>query len=274
MLPMNFEKIILALDTSDPKVAEEVTDELRNSPITMKVGLEMATQFGVDQAIRFGSLGGASIFLDLKFHDIPATVAGACRAATNKKITMLNVHCLGGPKMLAAARKAVDETCEMNGREQKPLLLGVTILTSHSYEELAQIGLVKELNIHDPEELERVQTMYIEEAVRRLAYMADDNGLDGLICSPKELVMLRKYFGDRFVYVTPGVRPAWAEANDQARIMKPGEAILAGADYVVIGRPILKPKPPLSRSGALELIAQEIAEALAALNPSSASGGY
>lgn len=273
MLAMNPEKVIVALDTSDPQVAESVTDELRSYRVTMKVGLEMVTEFGIDQAIRFGSLGGADIFLDNKFHDIPATVAGACRAAANKNVSMFNVHCLAGRKALAEARKAVDETCEKNKREQKPLLLGVTILTSHSYKELAELGLVKELNIADPKEREYTQTIYLEEAVRRLAYIADETGLDGLICSPKEIAMLRRYFGDRFKLVTPGVRPDWAEANDQARVMTPGEAIKAGADYLVIGRPIMKPPPHLTRTGALELIAQEIAEARAALSPSSASGG-
>ena len=202
-------RIILALDTDDPKRAERILYEIKPFRGLVKIGLELVTAVGIDEAIRLGKQAGSEVFMDLKFHDIPNTVAGAARAASRKHVSMFNVHCLAGRKALAAARKGVDSLGGIADNENKPRLLGVTLLTSHSYEDLVEIGLVPELNIHDDAERLEVQTMHIEERVRRLAHLADEEGLDGLICSPKELVMLRKYFGDRFVYVTPGVRPPW-----------------------------------------------------------------
>ena len=214
-------RVIVALDYDNAGDALAFADAVHPSDCRLKVGLELFTLAGPSLVEKLTSRG-FDVFLDLKFHDIPNTVAQACRAAAQLGVWMLNVHTLGGPRMLAAAREAID------GCPDKPLLIGVTILTSHSAEELLQIGLTK-----SPSEM-----------VVNLASMAQQAGLDGVVCSPHEAASLKQTQGDAFVLVTPGVRPAGSDNNDQARIMTPAEAISQGSDYLVIGRPITRAPDP------------------------------
>ncbi len=174
------------------------------------------------------------MFLDLKFHDIPSTVAQACAATTRLGVWMLNVHASGGAAMLAAARDAVDRAAVGTGRA-KPHLLAVTVLTSLRAVDLSATGVA------DAPEAQ----------VLRLAKLAQANGLDGVVCSSREAATLRAACGPRFLLVTPGIRPAGADAHDQARTATPAEAIAAGADYLVIGRPITQAPDP---QAALESI--------------------
>ena len=217
------QRVIVALDYDNAGDALAFADAVHPSDCRLKVGLELFTLAGPSLVEKLASRG-FDIFLDLKFHDIPNTVAQACRAAAQLGVWMLNVHTLGGPRMLAAAREAID------GCPDKPLLIGVTILTSHSAEELPQIGLTK-----SPSEM-----------VVNLASMAQQAGLDGVVCSPHEAASLKQTQGDAFVLVTPGVRPAGSDNNDQARIMTPAEAISQGSDYLVIGRPITRAPDPVA----------------------------
>jgi orotidine-5'-phosphate decarboxylase len=164
---------------------------------------------------------GKRPFLDLKYHDIPNTVAGAVRSATRKGVHMLTLHTSGGIEMMAAAARAALEESARTGKE-RPVLLGVTVLTSLKDEDLRRIGFAHA----------------VADQVLRLAVLAKDSGLDGIVCSPHEIESIKRECGGDFLVVTPGIRPAWAAAQDQKRIMTPAEAIGKGADYLVIGRPI------------------------------------
>ena len=186
---------------------------------------------------------GFRVFLDLKFHDIPNTAAQACAAATRLGVWMLNVHASGGSAMMSAARDAVARAAAETGAP-KPLLIAVTVLTSLSARDLAEIGI----------------EATPEEQVLRLARLAQAQGLDGVVCSAREASTLKRALGPGFRLVTPGIRPAGAAAQDQARVMTPPEAIAAGADYLVIGRPITAAPDPLA--------------ALDAINASIASGAH
>jgi orotidine-5'-phosphate decarboxylase len=171
--------------------------------------------------------GGERLFLDLKFHDIPNTVAGAVRAACHLRPALLNVHASGGATMMQAAAEAAREAAE-DMEVERPLVLGVTVLTSLDDEDLAAVG----------------QRGPAREQVIRLARLAQASGLDGVVCSPREIVALRKACGPGFVLLVPGIRPAWAAKGDQKRTMTPAEALAAGADYLVIGRPITAAEDP------------------------------
>ena len=214
-------KIIVALDSSTKAQALQLAQNFSPDLCRVKVGLELFTNAGPDIVRQLINLG-FQVFLDLKFHDIPNTVARACRAAAELGIWMINVHTLGGTRMLDAAREAI----EASGH--KPLLLGVTVLTSHSELELTEIGLAEDAGA----------------MVRRLAGLARSSGLNGVVCSPHEAAALRTLFGPDFVLVTPGVRPAGSDANDQRRFMTPSQALAQGADYLVIGRPITASDDP------------------------------
>ena len=181
-----------------------------------------------------GAAVGFDVFLDLKFHDIPNTVARACKVAADMGVWMLNVHALGGRNMLLAAREALE------GTENRPLLIAVTILTSMGQQDLTEIGL----------------TGNPEDNVLRLASLTKDAGLDGVVCSSREVTSLRQVQGKAFTLVTPGIRPAGSEAGDQKRIMTPTDAIQAGSDYLVIGRPITQASDPVQ---TLKTINTEIA---------------
>lgn len=215
--------IIVALDFADEASALALVERLDPGLCRLKVGKEMFTRLGPAFVERLMKRG-FDVFLDLKFHDIPNTVARACAAAAGLGVWMLNVHASGGRRMMEAAREALD------GFAQRPLLIGVTILTSLSAEELSEIGF----------------TGSPEENVRRLAALAQQSGLDGVVCSPREAAALRSERGDDFLLVTPGVRPAGADIGDQRRVMTPADAMRAGASYLVIGRPITAAADPLA----------------------------
>jgi len=240
------DKIIVALDASDLSSASKIADQLSGKVGALKVGLELITSEGVPavvEALRTKN----RLFLDGKFKDIPNTVAGASRAATRLSVWMFNVHCLGGVAMMSAAvQSAADEAARM-GRK-RPLVIGVTVLTSLDIKALNEVGFV---HISDLDGLRKI--------VVRLALLAKQAGLDGVVCSPQEINDIRTACGKDFLIVTPGVRPEWAETHDQKRVMTPREAVHSGADFLVIGRPITNPPPKVgSPSEAARRIIEEI----------------
>ena len=213
------DRIIVALDVKDKGEAVKVVSGLRDAR-TFKVGLELFTAEGPAVFKKLKVLR-KDIFLDLKLHDIPNTAAGAARSAVRHGVQMMTIHASGGKEMMARAAAAARETAEEE-KLPKPLLLGVTVLTSLKADELDEIGM-------NPDTAAQVL---------RLAGLAKAAGMDGVVCSPQEIEIIRKEFGRELVVVTPGIRPAWAAAQDQKRIMTPAEAVAKGADYLVIGRPI------------------------------------
>ena len=231
---MSDPRIIVALDYPEAKSALDLVSRLQPSLCRLKIGKELFTASGpqiVEQCMR----RGFEIFLDLKFHDIPNTTAQACKAAASLGVWMVNVHALGGRKMMEAAREAVAASA------RPPKLIAVTVLTSMAQEDLAGIGIMA-----TPAEM-----------VLRLATLARDSGLDGVVCSAQEAALLRQHCGSKFNLVTPGIRPAEASADDQSRIMTPAAALKNGSSYLVIGRPITKAADPLL---ALQNISREIGE--------------
>jgi orotidine-5'-phosphate decarboxylase len=226
---MSGPRIIVALDFADAAEALAFAARVRPSDCRLKVGLELYTLAGPSV---LGKLveRGFDVFLDLKYHDIPNTVAGACFAAANLGVWMLNVHALGGQRMLEAAREAVEKA------SHRSLLIGVTILTSHAQEEVVQIGLPGDI---------------LSES-QRLAESVQAAGLDGVVCAATEVARLRTRFGPGFKLVTPGIRPAGSAADDQRRTMTPAEAVGAGSDYLVIGRPITRAADPMAVLGSIK----------------------
>jgi orotidine-5'-phosphate decarboxylase len=226
-------RVIVPLDFPDMLSAFGLAARLDPRKCAVKVGKELftAAEAGlVRELVQRGFL----VFLDLKFHDIPNTVAQACAAATRMGVWMLNVHAAGGTAMMRAARQAVNQASAATGRAP-PLLTAVTVLTSLAAEDLVATGV----------------TGSIEEQVLRLARLAQASGLDGVVCSAHEAASLRAACGRDFKLVTPGIRPAGAALNDQARVMTPEAAIAAGADYLVIGRPITGASDPLAALDAI-----------------------
>jgi len=215
-------KIIIALDYKDEASTMALVDQLKPSLCRLKVGKELFVRCGPSLVKKLINKG-FDVFLDLKFHDIPNTVAAACQAAADMGVWMVNVHASGGRKMMQAAREAIEQC------SHKPLLIGVTVLTSLSRQDIAEVGL-------DIEPAEQVL---------RLAGLANDSGLDGVVCSPQEVSQLKQTMGREFILVTPGVRPAGAVVGDQQRIMTPADALSAGSDYLVIGRPITASADPV-----------------------------
>lgn len=209
-------KIIVAMDYTDEHKALALADQLSPQQCRLKVGKEMFTLFG-PAIVRAFHARGFQVFLDLKFHDIPNTVAGAVRAAAELGVWMVNVHAGGGPKMMTAAR----EMLEQYGA-QRPQLIAVTVLTSFDAEQLHSIGVQRPLF----------------DQVLHLAAMTHACGLDGVVCSAQEAGRIRDLGGAGFLRVTPGIRPAGAAAGDQVRTMTPVEALAAGSTHLVIGRPI------------------------------------
>jgi orotidine-5'-phosphate decarboxylase len=227
----NDPKIIVALDYQDATSALNLVGQLDPSLCRLKVGKELFTVAGpqfVEQLTR----SNFGVFLDLKFHDIPNTVAKACIAASNLGVWMLNVHASGGLEMMQAAQQAVQQS------ESKPLLIAVTVLTSMNQVSLNQIGIQTDLATH----------------VMNLATLTQQAGLDGVVCSALEVQMLRVKLGDKFCLVTPGIRPTNANQDDQSRVVTPADALKSGASYLVIGRPITNAENPRK---ALEMIHQE-----------------
>jgi orotidine-5'-phosphate decarboxylase len=217
-------RVIVALDFSDGDQARQFVDRLEPGSCRLKIGKELFTREG-PELVRYFTANGHEIFLDLKFHDIPNTVARACQAAAALGVWMMNVHASGGSKMMSAARDAVDEL-----GPDRPLLIGVTVLTSMAGEDLRELGVNA-----DP-----------GEQVLRLATLAKASGLDGVVCSPQEASLLRDEFGETFKLVTPGIRPRGASMDDQSRVLTPVDAIRRGADYLVMGRPITRAEDPVS----------------------------
>ncbi len=229
---MSDPKIIIALDYPEAGQALALADRLEPKLCRLKVGKELFTAAGpalIEELMK----RGFGIFLDLKFHDIPNTVAQACKVAAGLGVWMINVHAFGGRKMLAAARAAVDSS------KNQPKLIAVTMLTSMIQEDLAELGINE-----TPAEM-----------VLRLSTLARDSGLDGVVCSALEVSLLRKHFGSEFCLVTPGIRQSIDSKDDQSRVMTPQAALQAGSSYLVIGRPITQAKDPLQ---ALLDINQEI----------------
>ncbi len=222
------EKLIVALDVPGLNDAEKLVKSLSTSVKIFKVGKELFTSAG-SEVVKMIHSHRAKVFLDLKFHDIPNTVAGACAAATRLGVFMMNVHASGGSTMMKAAAEAVKKTAKgLNYPE--PILIGVTVLTSMAQSDLVEIGVQKELPIQ----------------VKDLAVLAKSAGLGGVVASPLEIETIRKATGKDFVIVTPGVRPEWASTGDQKRVMTPKEAVQKGADFIVVGRPITADKDPLN----------------------------
>ena len=218
-------RVIVALDVKTKTEALSLISQLPEAVI-FKVGLELFTSEG-PSLVRDIQERGKKVFLDLKLHDIPNTVAEAIRAGVRHGAALMTIHAAGGAEMMAAAAAAASEESAKRGAP-RPLLLGVTVLTSLKDEQLLQVGM----------------SVPTSGQVLRLARLAAASGMDGVISSPQEIELLRRETARGFLIVTPGIRPAWASADDQKRIMTPGQALSLGADYLVIGRPVTRADSP------------------------------
>jgi len=227
----NSPRVLVALDYADPAAALALAGRLDPRECGIKVGKELFVSGG-PEAVRALVARGFNVFLDLKFHDIPNTVAQACAAATRLGVWMMNVHAAGGRAMLRAAREAVDAA---QPRAKRPLLVAVTVLTSLDDDALRETGVESDA---------RTQAL-------RLARLARACALDGVVYSAREAAALRAECGPDFALVTPGIRPAGADAHDQARIVTPEEAIRNGATFLVVGRPITGAADPLAALAAI-----------------------
>lgn len=234
------ERLIVALDIADLGAALNLAGRLRGHVGMLKVGLELFTAAG-PAAARDLAQRGDHFFLDLKFHDIPNTVRGAARAAARTGAAMLDVHAAGGRAMMEAALEGVEEA---RAGAERLRVLGITILTSLAAGDLDEIGL----------------NGTAESAALRLAKLARTAGLDGVVASPHEAARIRVECGPDFLIVTPGIRPASFARNDQSRVATPEDAIRAGADFIVVGRPITQASDPAT---AADAVAEEIRRALA-----------
>jgi orotidine-5'-phosphate decarboxylase len=232
------DRLVIALDVDSDAEALGLVAELKDSVGMFKVGHQLFTAYGPDIVRRIIGMGGR-VFLDLKYHDIPNTVAKASSEAVKLGVSIFNVHALGGLDMMNAAADAVQETAEKYNLPV-PILLAVTVLTS-----MDGRGLRRELKI----------TRSLPRQVAHLARLAQRAGMHGVVASPQEIKMLRRSVRGAFIILTPGVRPAWAGKDDQKRVMTPGEALKAGADFIVLGRPVLKAP---DRKAAVEKILEEI----------------
>ncbi len=240
---MKRNRIIAALDVDSPDKAVAVVDKLQGHVEAFKVGLELFNHSGREIFDMLRAAGAEKIFYDCKFHDIPNTVASASRAAAQMGVWMFNVHCSGGSAMMAAAAKTAREQAATL-QIAPPLVIGVTVLTS-----LDQEMVETELGVGLP----------IADLVVQLAKLAKNAGLDGVVASPLEIEAIRAACGPDFLIITPGVRPVAADIGDQKRVLTPAEAVRCGADYLVIGRPIVKADDP---AAAADAIAGEIESAL------------
>jgi orotidine-5'-phosphate decarboxylase len=225
------ERILCAIDAGELEAAQALVGKLKDEQGQslvggIKLGLEFFSAQGPAGVHALGR-GGVPLFLDLKFHDIPNTVAGAVRSAMSVDPAFLTIHASGGPAMIAAAAQAMQESAERE-THPRPVLLAVTVLTSMDADDLAAVG----------------QDSDVASQVRRLGEMAIRAGATGLVCAPFEVGFLREALGDDAVLVVPGVRPSWSAKNDQKRVMTPVEAVGHGADYLVIGRPITASEDP------------------------------
>ncbi len=231
---MTTKPILVALDYDNKNHALQLIEKLDPNMCRLKVGKEMFTLFG-PQLVKDIHDRGFDLFLDLKFHDIPNTVAKAVAAAAELGVWMTNVHASGGLAMMEAAKKAL-----LPYGDKAPMLIAVTVLTSMSDDDLKLLGI----------------NVPAFEHVQRLARLTQQAGLDGVVCSAQEATALKSLLGQDFKLVTPGIRPIGSDAGDQHRVMTPPQAIVAGSDYLVIGRPITKAADPLA---ALQAIHQSLA---------------
>ncbi len=234
-------RLIFALDVDSLDEAKGWVDRLQGQVGVFKVGKQLFTRCG-PEVVNLVRERGAEVFLDLKYHDIPNTVAMAGLEALRLGVKMFNVHALGGFEMMAKLVAEVNKVCP-RGTPQRPLLLAVTILTSSNEETLRGIGIDRPISVMVP----------------KLAKLAKDAGMDGVVASPQEVELIRAACGPDFAIVTPGVRPAFASQDDQKRVTTPGEALRAGADYLVIGRPISAAADP---AAAANMILEEMSAAL------------
>lgn len=230
---MNKTPVVVALDFENQHDALNLVSKLDPALCRLKVGKEMFTHFGPSFVTELQNRK-FDVFLDLKFHDIPNTTAKAVKAAADLGVWMVNVHASGGRRMMEAAREVLSSF-----GEQRPLLIAVTVLTSMEQTDLDELGL----------------NVTPEQQVKRLASLAQSANMDGVVCSAQEAAMLKQHCGTEFKLVTPGIRPSFAAADDQKRIMTPAEALAVGVDYMVIGRPITKAADPLD---ALQKIYHEL----------------
>jgi orotidine-5'-phosphate decarboxylase len=221
---MSVNPIICALDTQDVGEASTIAHEVMGHVGAIKLGLEFFTANGAAGVTAITKLG-VPVFLDLKFHDIPNTVAKAIAATAGMNMFMMTVHTSGGRGMLQAAIDASDRVAQVTGKE-RPLVIGVTLLTSLDQDDISIIGFQDT----------------VQDQVIRLADLAQSAGLDGVVCSPFEIAPIRKACGDDLTLVVPGIRPQGSASGDQKRILTPKEAMARGADYLVIGRPITEAK--------------------------------
>lgn len=231
-LQVNNSRVVVSLDFPSAKQALDICQKLNPTECKLKIGKELFTREGPTLVERFIKKG-FDVFLDLKYHDIPNTVASACRVAADLGVWMLNVHASGGRVMMETACEALDKSTH------KPLLIAVTVLTSMADDDLREIAISNS----------------VDKQVMLLAQLAKASGLDGVVCSAKEANHLSTELGKEFCLVTPGIRPANSNRDDQKRIMTPAEAIVAGSHYLVIGRPITQADDPLA---VLEAINKEI----------------
>ncbi|HJT65299.1 MAG TPA: orotidine-5'-phosphate decarboxylase [Pyrinomonadaceae bacterium] len=240
---MNLDKLIVALDVDTPAQALSLAQQLRDVAGMFKIGSTLFTLAG-PQIVKDIVASGAKVFLDLKFHDIPHQVAGAARSAAQLGVSLFTVHASGGAEMMRRAVEAVDEVSAREGRERAKIL-AVSVLTSIDANTLAEIGV----------------NSSPEESVLRLVKLAEQSGVDGVVASPQEAATIRATVADRkFLIVTPGIRPAEANgADDQRRVSTPAAALAAGADYLVVGRPITAAADPIA---AARQIAAEMRQAM------------
>ena len=232
------DRLVLALDVDSDREALEIVAELKDDMGMFKVGHQLFTAYGPDIVRRITGRGGR-VFLDLKYHDIPNTVAKASAEAVKLGVSIFNVHALGGLDMMKAAAESARETAERHNLPV-PIVLAVTILTS-----IDEKSLRRELKI----------TRSLQREVCHLARLAQRAGMHGVVASPQEVKILRRTVRGNFIILTPGVRPAWAGKDDQKRVMTPAEAFAVGADYLVVGRPVLKAK---DRKAAVQRILEEL----------------
>jgi orotidine-5'-phosphate decarboxylase len=224
---VNSERLILALDLETFSEAERMVDLLKDRISIFKIGIQLFTKVGPN-AIEMVHQKGCKVFLDLKYHDIPNTVAKAAGEATKLRVFMFSIHALGGEEMMKRCRDSVVET-SLNEGIKRPLVIGVTVLTSIDQKALVDLG-VKEA---------------LRDETRHLSEKALTAGLDGVVTSPEEVELIRERCGKDFIIVTPGIRPEGTPIDDQKRIMTPKDAISKGANFLVIGRPILMAEDPL-----------------------------
>lgn len=230
----NNERLFVALDVPECAQAIDLARQLTPLGVSFKIGMQLFYREGMPLVQQLQATG-RRVFVDLKLHDIPNTVAHASESLVSQGVGFFNVHCLGGPEMMRAAAEAARKSARAANRA-KPVVIGVTVLTS-----MPESQLRDALKIHES----------LDDYVVHLARLAQDSGLDGVVCSARETALLRKACGPDFLLVTPGIRPAGSAANDQSRVVTPADALAGGSDYLVIGRPITAADDPVAATQAI-----------------------